>query len=451
MYQNRAWMVSRVVSELETCPTTTGYPLIMTRPTEPPPLPPPPLPIRMREAPVPPPLPDRDPTPPPLPRRFLRRRREAAEHEPLPNVFRVFFHTVYLGIEWAFGFVTLFVGLAVLAALPVLQFLSLGYLLEASGRVARTGRMRDGFVGVRKAARVGGVVLGTFLVTLPVWFVSDLAYEAEIVDQGGEIARAWRIGLFVLMAVTMVHVALAWAVGGKLRHFFWPFNFVTLLIRLFRGGYYAKSRDRFWDFVLGLRLPYYLSLGFRGFVVAFAWLVVPVSLLAVGHADFALAPLIGFGGAVLLGIVLLYLPFLQVRMAAENKLSAGFAWWAARMEYRRAPWAYSFAFVITLLFALPLYLLKIEIVPREAAWLPGLVFIGFIFPARLLTGWALGRARKRDEPRHWFFRWTGRVPFVPVAAFYVLIVFFTQYTSWNGVWSLYEQHAFLVPVPFFGM
>ena len=25
----------------------------------------------------------------------------------MPNVFSVFFHTVYLGIEWAFGFVTL--------------------------------------------------------------------------------------------------------------------------------------------------------------------------------------------------------------------------------------------------------------------------------------------------------------------------------------------------------
>jgi hypothetical protein len=424
----------------------------MTRPTEPPPLPPPPLPVRRIEAPVPPPLPVRDePVPPPLPRWFLRRRREPVAHEPMPNVVWIFFHTIYLGFEWAFGFVTLFVGLAVLAALPVLQFLSLGYLLEASGRIARTGRMRDGFVGVRKAARVGGIVLGTFLVTLPVWAVSDMAYEAEIVDAGGKVAQQWRVGLFVLLAVTMVHVALAWACGGRLWRFFWPFNFVTVLIRLVRGGYYAKCRDGVWDFVLGLRLPYYFGLGVRGFVVAFAWLVVPASLLAFGHADFALAPLIGFGGAVLMGLVLLYLPFLQTRMAASNRLADGFAWWAARMEYRRAPWAYSFAFVITLLFAIPLYLLKIEIVPREAAWLPGLVFIGFIFPARLLTGWALGRARKREKPRHWFFRWTGRMPFVPVATFYVIIVFFTQYTSWNGVWSLYEQHAFLVPVPFFGM
>ncbi len=106
---------------------------------------------------------------------------------------------------------------------------------------------------------------------------------------------------------------------------------------------------------------------------------------------------------------------------------------------------------MTLLFALPLYLLKIEMVPREAAWLPSLVFIAFIFPARLLTGWAMGRAVHRPAPRHWFFRWSGRLVFWPSASFYVMVVFFTQYTSWNGVWSLYEQHALLVPVPFFTM
>src|SRR5205807_9479757 len=123
---------------------------------------------------------------------------------------------------------------------------------------------------------------------------------------------------------------------------------------------------------------------------------------------------------------------------------------AVRAAFCRAPWAFAVAFVATLLFALPLYLLKIEIVAREAAWLPSLVFIVFIFPARLLTGWALARAARRPAPRHWFFRWTARLPLVPAAAFYVLVVFFTQYTSWNGVWGLYEQHAVLLPIPFFG-
>jgi hypothetical protein len=148
----------------------------------------------------------------------------------------------------------------------------------------------------------------------------------------------------------------------------------------------------------------------------------------------------------------MYLPFLQLRLAQTQRFRAGFEWFAVRREFRKAPWAHAIAYVVTLAFALPLFLLKIEMVPREAAWLPSLFFVAFIYPARLLTGWALGRARRRGErPRHWLFRWTGRLVFIPAALFYVLIVFFTQYTSWNGVWSLYEQHAFLLPVPFLGM
>jgi hypothetical protein len=353
--------------------------------------------------------------------------------------------------EWLFGVAALFMGLAVLAALPVLQFLSLGYLLEAGGRVARTGKLRSGFIGVRLAARLGGMVLGSWLLLLPVRFVADLARSAAIIDPDGPVAANWRRGLLILIGLTFVHIAAACARGGKLRYFVWPFNVLWLLRRLFRGGYYVEARDAVWDTFLALRLPYYFWLGVRGFVGAFAWLVLPISLLALSRGPFGGATLAGFLGALLLAVVLLYLPFLQMRLAATNRLRAVFAWGAVRADFRRAPWAFTLAFVVTLLFAVPLYLLKIEIVPREAAWLPSLVFIVFMFPARLLTGWALARAARRPAPRHWFFRWTGRLPLLPAAAFYVLIVFFTQYTSWNGIWSLYEQHAFLVPVPFFGL
>jgi hypothetical protein len=354
-------------------------------------------------------------------------------------------------LEWLFGAAVLMVGLAVLAALPVLQFLSLGYLLEAGARVARSGRLREGFFGVRLAARLGGVVVGSWLLLLPVRLVSGLAHSAYVIDPGGATARAWRIGLLVLIGATALHIASTCARGGKVRYFFWPFNVFWLLRRLLRGGYYTEARDAVWNVAISLRLGYYASLGFRGFIAAFAWLVVPVTLIALGRTALPAAPLLGFVGALGLALVLLYLPFLQLRMAALDRLAEGFNVLAARAEYRRAPWAFSLAFVVTLLTALPLYLLKIEMVPREAAWLPSLVFIAFIFPARLLTGWALSRARRQRTPRHWFFRWTGRLPYLPAAAFYVLIVYFTQFTSWNGVWSLYEQHAFLLPVPFFGM
>ena len=100
--------------------------------------------------------------------------------------------------------------------------------------------------------------------------------------------------------------------------------------------------------------------------------------------------------------------------------------------------------------AIPLYLLKIEMVPREAAWLPSLLFVGFLFPARLACGWAYARGAPARTARHWVWRGMGRLGMVPDRRLYVLIVFLAQYTSWGGVWSLYEQHAFLLPVPFLG-
>ena len=74
----------------------------------------------------------------------------------------------------------------------------------------------------------------------------------------------------------------------------------------------------------------------------------------------------------------MYLPFLQLRLAATNRFAQGFNVLAVRNDFKRAPWAFAFSFVVTLLFALPLYLLKIQIVPAEAAWLPGLVFIAHL-------------------------------------------------------------------------
>ena len=58
---------------------------------------------------------------------------------------------------------------------------------------------------------------------------------------------------------------------------------------------------------------------------------------------------------------------------------------------------------------------------------------------------------RRPTRRHWFFWTTGPLAMLPVALLYVVIVFFSQYAAWGGIWSLYEQHAFLLPVPFVGL
>lgn len=355
-------------------------------------------------------------------------------------------------IHWLFGLACLLAGFAVLASIPVLQFFTLGYLLEASGRVARSGRLRDGFIGIHSAARIGGFILGAWLWWLPLRLAADLWYDAWLIDPASHITRAWRFGFAALTVAVLVHIGWAWLRGGKLRHFFYPapIRLLKALPRL--GNLLSQKSDELWDFVVAMRLPYFFWLGVRGFIGALMWLFLPTILLiaAPRSPNEGLGVLTGLTGGTLMAFVLLYLPFVQTRFAAEHRFAAFFEWRAVRTMFRKAPLAFWCALLITLLFALPLYLFKIEIIPREALWLPGVVFVAFIYPARLLTGWAVGLAHRRQTPRHFVFRWMARLGAVPVVVVFTLLLFMTQYVSWYGAWSLFEQHAFLTPAPFLG-
>jgi hypothetical protein len=352
------------------------------------------------------------------------------------------------GAEWLFGLASLVLALSVLAALPVAQFLSLGYFLESSARVARTGRLRDGLIGVRRAARAGGLALGILLSLIPFWLAGSYAHSAQLIDPGGVVAQRWRVGLAVVSALSFAQITTACARGGRLRHFLWPVGMPFWLVRGLRsGGLYSACRDGFWDFFAALRLPYYFRVGLVGFLGTLAWIAVPASLIAVGGRY----PLLGVVGALILAFVAPSLPFLQVQYAVEGRVSSLFSLRSIRERFRRAPWAFAFALMVLLLAAVPLYLLKIEMIPREAAWLPSLVFVIFLAPAHALVGWAYARSWRRYRPRHWSVRALGRIAIIPVSLFYVLVVFLAQYTSWGGAWSLFEQHAFLLPVPFFSM
>ncbi|REK15620.1 MAG: hypothetical protein DWQ37_09130 [Planctomycetota bacterium] len=353
-------------------------------------------------------------------------------------------------LEWVFGTLTLIVALAIVATIPVVQLLSLGYLLETSGRVAREARLRDGFVGIRKAAQLGRIALGITILMIPLWIAAFLRFRAQLIDPASRQVQGWSIAVGVIAAVVLFQIVTGCLRGARIRHFLIPRPIRSARL-LARRDTYARARDAVWDFAVGLRLPYYFWLGLRGFVGASLWLAVPISLLAVASR---LSPpaggLVGLLGGALMAVALLYLPFVQARFAAENRLAAMFELKAIRRCFARAPLAFLVALALTLALALPLYLLKIEIVPREAAWLPSLLFVVSIFPARLSTGWALARASRRHAARRWWVRWPARLAMVPLVAFYVFLVYFTQYLSWYGVWSLYEQHAFLVPAPFLG-
>ena len=355
-------------------------------------------------------------------------------------------------IDWVFGLLSLIIGLAIFSIIPFLNFLSLGYLVHASGRVAESGRIRDGLVGIRKASVLGSFIVGAWLIALPVRFVSGMWKDAELVAPGSPNAKAWYIGLLVITVMAILHVIWACLRGGRLRHFLWPapIRFVRWIRTPDKT---ATIRNSVVGYVVNLRLPYYFWLGARAFFGAFLWLFVPVATLIFAAQ---LPPdkgggLFSFIGALMLMFVALYLPFLQTHFAVTKKFRDLFAWRHVRQLFKRAPIAFWVALLITLLFALPLYLLKIELPPREIAWLPSLLFVVFIFPARLMTGWAVSRAMRREQPRHWFFRWTSRLALIPIVFFYALFLYLTQYLSWNGSLSLLEQHAFMVPAPLMGL
>jgi hypothetical protein len=352
------------------------------------------------------------------------------------------------GLDWAFGLLSLVFGLAIFSVVPLLNFLSLGYLIHASGRVAATGKLRAGFVGVRKASRLGSFIIGAWLISLPAQIVSSLWKDAELVAPDSTTAQGWRAALIALTVLTMLQIVWACLRGGRLRHFLWPAP-KRFLHWLRTPDKFLTMRNAVVDYMASLRLPYYFWLGARAFLGALLWLAIPVGALVLGvktPADQGGGLFTVIGGFLLM-LVAMHLPFLQTRFALENRFRALFELRAVRQMFQRAPVAFWLSLFITLLFALPLYLLKIELPPREIAWMPSLLFVIFIFPARLLTGWAVGRALRRETPRHWFFRWSSRLAMVPTVFFYVLLVYLTQYLSWNGSAGLFEQHAFMTPAP----
>ncbi|MEM6330269.1 MAG: hypothetical protein AAF790_08470 [Planctomycetota bacterium] len=356
--------------------------------------------------------------------------------------------------EAAFGLASLWVALAVLATAPVLQLISFGYLLEASGRVARTGRLRDAAVGAHIAARWGSVALGGWLLLLAPRLIASLAGDARLVSPAGaglpENPAARRLDTLLVVACVWVvlHTTAAVWRGGRLRHFLWP-RPVRLLRELIADGGFARAAHMLRRRLAELRLGRLFWLGLQGLACGLAWLALPTTLLAAG----AWAPAVGLVGGVMLAAVALHLPLLQARLAMTGRFGQGFHLRGVWSGYARAPLLHTAAVAATLLLAAPLYLLKVELVPREAAWLPGLLFVASAWPTRVLAGLAVAHARR--APRRWWRASLGVASVVgllgPIACVYALVVFASRYTSWHGVASLYEQHAFLLPAPLLGL
>ncbi len=352
-------------------------------------------------------------------------------------------------VRSAFGVAALILLMAVIAAIPIVNFLALGFLLEAEGRVARSGRFRDAFPWMNAAPRIGSIALGIGMWIFPMQWLAGAAADAKLVDPTSNTAVVLSRVTIAVVVVLTLHIILALSRGGHLGAFFRPLKNARYLIGQLRaGGYWQRAGDHVGEFISNLRLGHHFVLGLKGFIAAAVWLIVPTVLFASANRA-ALGPvLLSVFGGVCLVPVLLWLPMLQARLAAENRWRGAFELKSTREVFRRAPLASLIAIVSLFVLTLPLPLLKIVPPPRDAAWFVTLVFIASLWPAHVLVGWAYRRGIKKLEIAAWPWRWGCRLLLIPLVMVYVVLLFFTPFIDAHGRLVLFEHHAFLLPAPF---
>ena len=378
----------------------------------------------------------------------------AGDHDPAAKQIPEFTNPLkhpFAALRWilsrAFGLASLTLILAVVAAIPLLNFFALGYLLETEGRVARTGKLRDAFPLLAIAPRIGTIVLGTGFWILSLRLFSLYVADAQTIAPASTTTGQLRSLLIILAAGIALHLCLALARGGGLGCFFRPFkNVLWLRTRLRSGEYWIYAGEHLRSFIAAFRLKHHFWLGIRGYLGAAIWLFPPTALLAVGDGS-GPSTLVSIVGGIWLVFVLSWLPFLQARLAAENRFGAIFEPRRAIECFKRAPFAWALTTILVYALALPLYLLKVRLPPQDAMWLATVVFIVSIYPARILTGLAYGRASRRSKPAWYDLTWLCRAAVLGALLAFVFLLFFTQGIGEHGKRTLFEHHAFLLPWP----
>ena len=363
-------------------------------------------------------------------------------------------HHPFRALGWLFlvgtGLASLLLLLAILAAIPIVNLLALGTMLEAEGRVVRSGRLRDGIPFAGALPRLGGIVIGTLLWLLVIRFVTQASADAALIDPGGPSARGWALVRFAVSLLVGFHLLATWFFGGSLPSFFRPVRNGRRLLRALRAGTaWGTASEALAQIIDAVQPGRLFSLGLRGFVGTFLWLLLPTLLFSfLGDTTKPGQVLVTLLGAILLGIVLAWVPFLQARFAAEQRLAVFRDLRTVRELWRRAPVVMLLALVILYGLSLPLYLFKIVAAPRDAVLFLTPIFILTIYPARLAVGWATHRAQARPARAWRLLRWPVTALLVPVLALYLFLLFFTPAIDAFGKRALFDHHALLIPTPF---
>lgn len=281
--------------------------------------------------------------------------------------------------------------LAVGSAVPGLNVLVFGYVLDVEGRIARGKRLRDAMPHLYFAPRAALFV---------VLFTSALAVL------GGLQAAASDTALIDPTRGSALLVA--------------TYGFAAVVAA---AGVFTGVRGRYWieDALRQMDVRRWLRLGVLGVLCTVLWLAVPVGLLVLAQMV-ERGGLFAFIGLFTMLPVLVHLPFLQAHVATTGTPRSILAWREARDLARRAPLAHAAAIVGCFALATPLHLVMIVPLPPDAAWLPALLFVPFALMSRTLVALAYRRSREREiAPRGW--RWLARPVTFAATVFYALVLF----------------------------
>lgn len=356
-------------------------------------------------------------------------------------------------IHIVFGTGCLILILAILAAIPGLNILTLGYLIDPQKRVAESGRLRDGFPLMVLAPRLGVIVFFSILFLIPVRLQATRVSDAAVIlGNTHERVQQMAGNLQLLQYIVAFHLLLSIARGGTVGCFLRPIKNVRWILKSIFTQQGRADISTGIEQVLTIAKPVqHFWIGLKAFFGAVLWLLIPAGLLVAYSAPGRTSPL--FGVASFLGVLLMipvtaWLPMLQVHQAVTGKFRSIFTISAARTVIRNAPLSWMLTTVLMYAMTFPLYLAKIRLLPSDAMLVLTPFFIILTYPARILVAWAYHRGMSQPKPAWRTVSWGIRLVMLPLLFAHAVFLFFTPAISELGKNAPLENQAFLGPVPY---
>ncbi len=351
-----------------------------------------------------------------------------------------------------FAMLSLLTVLSVLAAIPVLNLLTLGMLIDPQRRVAGSGRLRDGFPLLRIAPQAGYLLLATLLLCLPIRLQAARVHNAAVIlGNNHETVRQMLGFLTVLQLACGLHLLCFLLNGCRPLLLFRPLRNLLNGMRLVCTTSGRTTLSRNLDSTVELIAPLrHVMIGFRAFFGGLVWLILPTTMMVASSAPnisgpvFALISALGF---LLMIPVAAWLPYLQIHQAVEGRFTAIFEVSKVRETIRRAPFSWMLTTLLLYLLTIPLYLGQIRLPAEDSLLLLTPVSILLIYPARLLTSWAWYRGNRPEKSAARWWHRLLRLSMLPPLTICSGLIFLTPYISQAGRFAPYENQAYLGPVP----